>query len=260
MPKKPPQEDDFKEMELWEHLGELRARLIRSAIYVVIGLIAAWNVYPWLWDLFVAPLEPVLKQINGKIVYTTFTQGFMLRLQVSLIAGLVIAIPLVTLEVWGFIAPGLTRSERRACYVVFPLSLFFFFFGLVVGYALMGVTVGYFAQYIPKDVELLQDPAKYMTFLVKMVVGFGLTFQMPVILMFLSWIGMISSRTLREQWRLAVVGCFAVAAIATPGGDPMTMLIMAAPLAVLYLGSIVMCGFVERLRARQERALSLEGT
>jgi len=251
-------DDNFKEMELWEHLSELRSRLIRSAFYVVIGLVAAWNVYPWLWDLFVAPLQPVLNEIQGKIVYTTFTQGFMLRLQVALVAGLVLAIPLVTLEVWGFIAPGLTRNERRACYVVFPLSLFFFFFGLVVGYALMSVTVGYFAQYIPKDVELLQDPGKYITFLVKMVVAFGLCFQMPVILMFLSWIGMITTRTLKEQWRLAVVGCFAVAAIATPGGDPLTMVIMAAPLAILYLGSIVLCTFVERLRARQERALSMD--
>lgn len=248
------EQEDFKEMELWEHLSELRARLIRSAIYVLVGLVVAWNVYPLLWKLFVAPLQPVLQQIGGRIVYTSFTQGFMLQLQVSLIAGLIIAIPLVTLEVWGFIAPGLTRSERRACYVVFPLSLFFFFMGIGTGYALMSVTVSYFAQYIPKDVELLQDPGKYITFLVKMVVAFGVCFQMPVILMFLSWIEMVTAQFLRAQWRMAVVGCFAVAAIATPGGDPMTMTIMAAPLAVLYLGSIFLCGMVEKIRARRRQS------
>lgn len=248
------QDESFKEMELWEHLSELRTRLIRAALYVMVGLVAAWNFYPLLWKLFVAPLAPVLTQIGGKIVYTSFTQGFMLQLQVSLVAGLVIAIPLVTLEIWGFIAPGLTRSERRACYLVFPLSLFFFFMGLATGYALMSVTVSYFAQFIPKDVDLLQDPGKYITFLVKMVVAFGLCFQMPVILMFLSWIDMVSARFLRQQWRMAVVGCFAVAAIATPGGDPMTMSIMAAPLAVLYLGSIGLCTLIEKIKARRSQS------
>lgn len=253
-------EEDFKEMELWEHLSELRTRLIRSVCYIGLGLVIAWMVYPWLNALFFAPLDPVLKRIGGKIVYTSFTQGFMLQLQVSLIAGLVIAIPLVTLELWGFIAPGLTRNERKACYLIFPLSLFFFFMGLVVGYELMSVTVDYFAQYIPKDVELLQDPMKYIVFLVKMVVAFGVCFQMPVILMFLAYVGLVNSRVLREQWRMAVVGCFVVAAIATPGGDPLTMTIMAAPLAVLYVSSIFLVGFVEKLRANQEKkSLALDG-
>jgi len=252
-------EEDFKEMELWEHLSELRTRLIRAVCYVVLGLTVAWMVYPWLNQLFFAPLTPVLKQVGGKIVYTHFAQGFMLQLQVSLVAGLVIAIPLVTLELWGFIAPGLTKTERKACYLIFPLSVFFFFMGIICGYELMNVTIAYFAQYIPKDVELLQDPMKYIVFLVKMVVAFGLCFQMPVILMFLAYVGLVNSQVLREQWRMAVVGCFVVAAIATPGGDPLTMTIMAAPLAVLYLSSIFLVAFVERVRANQEKkALALD--
>lgn len=250
--------EDFKEMELWEHLAELRARLIRSGLYLLVGLSAAWAIYPWLSELFFAPLKPVLKELGGRIVYTSFTQGFMLQLQVSLVAGLVIAIPLVTLELWGFIAPGLTKSERKACYVVFPLSLVFFFLGIFCGYELMSVTVDYFAQYIPKDVELLQDPMKYIVFLVKMVVAFGISFQMPVILMFLAYIGLVTSKMLREQWRLAVVFCFVVAAVATPGGDPMTMMIMAAPLAVLYVSSIFLVAFVERIRDAREKKLSFD--
>lgn len=253
-------EEDFKEMELWEHLSELRTRLIRSVCYVGLGLVIGWMIYPWLNHLFFAPLDPVLDRIHGKIVYTNFTQGFMLQLQVSLVAGLVVAIPLITLELWGFIAPGLTRNERKACYLIFPLSLFFFFMGIFVGYELMSVTVEYFAQYIPKDVELLQDPMKYIVFLVKMVVAFGVCFQMPVILMFLAYVGLVNSQVLREQWRMAVVGCFVIAAIATPGGDPLTMTIMAAPLAILYISSIVLVAFVERVRANQEKkSLALDG-
>lgn len=246
------QEEDFKEMELWEHLAELRTRLIRAAIYVMVGLVAAWQIYPWLWEVFFRPLKPVLDKVGGKVIITSFTEGFMLQLQVSMVAGLVIAIPLVTLEIWGFIAPGLTRNERKACYFVFPLSIFFFLFGVVVGYSLMDVTVQYFAQFIPPGMELMQSPLKYMTFLVKMVVAFGVCFQLPVILMFLAWVEMVTSRFLRDQWRMAVVGCFAVAAIATPGGDPMTMCIMAAPLAILYMVSIVLVAFIEKFKRKAE--------
>jgi len=250
--------EEFKEMELWEHLSELRSRLIRSAIYVIVGLSAAWAIFPWLKDLFFAPLTPVLKKVGGQLVLHHITDGFMLQLQVSLVAGLVIAIPLVTLELWGFIAPGLTRSERKACYFVFPLSLGFFFLGLYCGYSLMSVTIEYFAQYITGEFQLNQDPLKYIIFLVKLVVAFGVCFQMPVILMFLGYVGLITSKTLREQWRLAVVACFVVAAIATPGGDPGMMMIMAAPLAILYLASIFLVGLVEKIRDSREKKLELD--
>jgi sec-independent protein translocase protein TatC len=249
--------EEFREMELWEHLAELRGRLMRSVLYVLLGLSLAWFIYPPLEAVFKAPIQPIMDARGWKWVFRTFTQAFMLRLQVSAIAGLVLAIPLVTLEIWGFIAPGLTRSERKACYVVFPLSLFFFFMGVACGYLLMNTTVSYFAQYIPADTDLLQDPLMYLTFMIKMIVAFGVSFQLPVVLMLLAWLGIVSSKTLRAHWRLAVVGCFAVAAIATPGGDPMTMVIMAAPLAVLYVGSIFLCGMVERIRARREKSESI---
>lgn len=243
--------ENFKEMELWEHLAELRARLIRSALYVVAGLIVAWIFFEPIQALLKAPMEPIMRARDWKWVYRTVTEGFMIRLQVSLVAGLVLAIPLVTFEAWGFVAPGLTRNERRACAVVFPASIVFFLGGVACGYLLIGVTMNYFAQFITGDTELLQDPLMYLTFMMKMVVAFGLCFQLPLVLMFLSWIGLVSAAQLRGAWRYAVVGCFAVAAIATPGGDPMTMSIMAAPLAILYLASIALCSGVERVRRRR---------
>jgi sec-independent protein translocase protein TatC len=250
--------DDFKEMELWEHLSELRSRLIRAGCYLLLGLAIAWCLYGWLDHLFFAPIKGVMQERGWKLVYRTFSQGFMLKLQVSLVAGLVVAIPLITLEAWGFIAPGLTKSERKACYLVFPLSLFFFFMGIACGYVIMEPSVRWFADYIPKGVDLLQDPGMYIIFMVKMVLAFGITFQLPMVLMFLAYIGMVNSRTLREQWRFAVVGCFTVAAVATPGGDPFSMIVMAVPLAILYVASIFLCALVERVRASQEKKLTAE--
>jgi sec-independent protein translocase protein TatC len=242
--------ENFREMELWEHLSELRTRLIRAVIWLALGMSIAWYFYPWIETLVRAPMDPIMKARNWQWVYKSFQDAFLLRLQVSLVAGLIFAIPAITLEVWGFVAPGLTRNERKACAVVFPASIFFFLGGVICGYFLMGTTVGYFAQFISSDTTLLQDPIPYLTFMVKMVVAFGICFQMPLILMFLCWVGMVTSKALVGAWRYAMVGCFAVAAIATPGGDPMTMAIMAAPLAVLYFASIFLCGLVEKVRRR----------
>lgn len=242
--------ENFREMELWEHLAELRTRLIRAVAYLAVGLLIAWPLFPWIEAVVRAPMDPIMHAKGWKWIYKHITDGFMLRLQVSLVSGLIVAIPFVTLEVWGFVAPGLTRSERKACYVVFPASIFFFMGGVLCGYLLMSTTVGYFAQFISDDTTLLQDPIPYLTFMVKMILAFGICFQLPLILMFLCWVGMITSRNLVSAWRYAIVGCFAVAAIATPGGDPMTMSIMAAPLAILYLASIFLCGLVEKVRRR----------
>jgi len=247
--------NEFKEMELWEHLQELRGRLIRSVVYVFVGLAVAWALYGLVYQLFMAPLKPIMDSRGWKIFYSTITQGFMLQLQVSLVAGLVIAVPLVTLEAWGFIAPGLTRNERKACYLVVPTSIVFFLMGCVCGYLLMPVTLSYFAQFIPKDGILMQNPIDYLLFTVKMVVGFGVCFQLPIILMLLAWLGLVTSSALVEQWRMAAVGCFVVAAVATPGGDPLTMCVLASPLAILYVASIFLVRIVEKARAKSDWAV-----
>lgn len=265
---------EFKEMELWEHLDELRTRLIRAFVWILLGMVVAWFAYPWLWRLFFKPIERLMRERHIFIAFTSITQGFMLQLQVCLIAGLVLAIPLVTLELWGFIAPGLTRSERKVCYLVFPLSIFFFALGVVTGYIIMEPSMRWFADFVPHDgmagsgvpgipgpnfqgqaVVVYQDPSKYIIFMVKMVLAFGLCFQLPLILMALSYIGIINSKTLRAQWRIAIFGCTALAAVATPGGDPFSMIVMAVPLCVLYVASIGLCALVERFRDQQKRVV-----
>lgn len=246
--------EDFKEMELWEHLAELRTRLMRAALYVVVGLIAAWTIYPWLYKLLFWPMQPIFKENNNwKIIYTNITEPFMVQLQVSLFAGLVIAIPLITSELWGFVAPGLTRKERKVFYMVVPLSVIFFFMGVVCGYVVMFPSVVWFVSFIPKDAALYQNPLNYMIFMVKMVVAFGICFELPMVLMFLAYIGMVNSRVLVEQWRMAVVICVAVGAIATPGGDPFSMILLAAPLVILYVASIFLVRFVESVRERGQK-------
>src|ERR1700730_18009646 len=127
------------------------------------------------------------------MVFRHITGPFMLKLQVSLIGGLILALPLITLELWGFIAPGLTREERKGFYFVVPLSLFFFFLGLATAYFILPSAFGYFASFLVVDskviVTVYQDPVMYWSFVMKMLLAFGIVFQLPVVLMFLGWIG-----------------------------------------------------------------------
>jgi len=259
MAKKKTAADDFKEMELWEHLAELRTRLMRAIIYLVIGLVAAWTVYDLVFEALMAPLRPIFAaHEDWKIVYRSVMDAFTIRLQVSAVAGLVVALPLITLEAWGFVAPGLTRAERKVCYLLVPLSLVFFFLGLGCGYSILGPSLQWFAGFVPKGVEVLQDPIVYILFIVKMLVAFAVCFQLPLVLMALSYVGIVTTKMLREQWRVAVVACIVIGAVATPGGDPFSMCLMAAPLAVLYLASIFLCGFVERVKERQDRKAGID--
>jgi len=241
-------------MELWEHLQELRSRLIRSVASMVGGMIVAFIVYPWLYRLFFAPIDHIMKRPpNMHIGWTSITQGFMLQLEVAFIAGLVIAIPMITMEIWGFVSPGLTRNERKVCYLIFPLSIAFFFLGVFCGYIIMEPALSWFAGYIPEDTMVLQSPALYLSFMVKMVVAFGVCFQLPLVLMAMSYIGFLSSKTLREQWRVSIVVCAAIGAFATPGGDVFSMVVMTVALIILYIASIGLCGLVERYRTNQDR-------
>jgi sec-independent protein translocase protein TatC len=249
--------DEFKEMELWEHLAELRSRLIRSALYVVLGMALAWAFYPKIYALFLAPMMPLFRQNpEWKPVFHSITEGFMVQLQVSLFSGLVAAVPFLTMELWGFVSPGLTRSERRVFYLVVPLSVLFFALGITIGYIVMYPSVQWFASFIQPGTALLQSPLTYIVFMVKMVLAFGLCFQLPMVLMFLGYVGIVSSQTLKQQWRIALVACCVVGAVATPSQDPLSMGLMSLPLVVLYVVSIFLVGFVEKVRDGREKKSS----
>src|SRR5687768_10979361 len=103
---------DDREMELWEHLSELRSRIMRVLLYLVVGAVVCWNIYPFLHNLITAPLGPILVQYGIRMAHKTITGPFAMQLQISVIGGLIMALPLLTLELWGFVAPGLTREER----------------------------------------------------------------------------------------------------------------------------------------------------
>jgi sec-independent protein translocase protein TatC len=153
-----------REMELWEHLSELRSRIFRVLIYLVVATAICWVFYDRLSLFIMKPLQGVVDKYHIKLVFEHITGPFMLKLQVSIIAGVILALPLLTLELWGFIAPGLTREERKGFYFVVPLSLFFFFLGVATAYSILPSAFGYFASFLVPGTIVYQDPVKYWTF------------------------------------------------------------------------------------------------
>jgi len=241
--------NDEKRAELIEHLAELRTRLVRSIIYVVVGAIAAWLLYDRvLFPLLTRPMLPILRKMDSKFLLTGFPEAFMIQMQICLVAGLIIVLPLVTLELWAFVAPGLTLNEKRPLKWIVPLSIFLFLTGIVLCYVILPAAFNWFALYVPKNAELRPSVQQSILFTVKMLFAFGVVFELPVVLMLLGKVGIINSRMLRANWRICVVGVSVVAAVATPSNDAFSMLCMAIPLTFLFLLSIFLVWLVEEER------------
>lgn len=249
---------DEKRAELSEHLGELRSRIIRSALYVVVGFLVAYNLASFLFRALSAPIVSALHEIAmrmppdqrglaGAIVFHSFTGPFFLHLKISLIGGLIIALPAVILEIWGFIAPALTPTERRPLLLIAPFSALLFIFGAGLAYWVMPAAVHWFLTYLTEfpGAILLQDPESYILFVVQMMLAFGLVFQLPIFMMVLGRLGIIRSKMLVKYWRYITVGITIVAMIVTPSNDPLSMTIMAVPLVLLFYGSIGLVRLVE---------------
>jgi sec-independent protein translocase protein TatC len=249
------EEEEFREMELWEHLAELRTRIIRTLIYIGVAAAVLWIFFDYLWAFLWHPLKPILDRFGSKVITTSIMEMFMVQLQICLVGGLIAAVPLITYEIWGFIAPGLTRKERKGFYFVGPMAVGFFLLGVTTAYLVLPAAFNYFAGFLTHSqgpgVTFLPQATPYVLFLIKMCLAFGLVFELPVILMFFGWIGLINSGMMLSYWRHAVVACAAVAAVATPSNDAPTMLMMAVPLIGLYFVSIALVKFVERIRGKR---------
>lgn len=244
------------QMELMEHLTELRARILRSIGYVAIGMVLTYNLFHQIYALLSYPLQPVMAKSGGSFTFNNIADAFLLQLQVCLISGLAVALPFITLEIWGFIEPALTPEERRPVKYLAPFSILLFLAGIGTGYASLPMAYGWMASYIVNvpGAVLLQHAEQYIILTVKIILAFGISFQLPLILLFLARIGVITSGLMTTYWRHATVGIAVIAAVLTPSNDPLTMMMMAVPMAGLYLLSI---GLVRAFEPKEDGSRSI---
>lgn len=250
-------DDNSSEMTLMEHLTELRQRIIRSAIAVATGAIVCFIFKDQLIDLLMEPYcnslpeadeRALVTQENCNLVQTQPLEGFSLVLTVAGYGGLMLAMPVVLWHLWKFIVPGLYPHEKKYAlpFVFIAASLFF-----------MGAALAYWSA--PRALIFLLDiggfetllaPAPYISFLVKMLVAFGLAFQFPLVLILLQLIGVVTVAQLRSGRRYAVVGIVVLVAVLTPSGDPWTLMILSIPMYIFYEAAIIW-GWVRTRRRRK---------
>ncbi len=238
-------------MSLMEHLEELRKRIVHSAIYAALGFLAVWAFHNKFVDFIQAPLT----HIGKSLVFTHPMDALNLDLQVSLVVGLILASPFILFQVWLFIAPGLYHHERR---FVVPFML------ATVGLFLGGAAFGYF-WVLPGALKILivdfghnftpmVTIEEYTSFFLSVILGLGISFEMPVLIFFLALFGIVSPKFLWKNIRYAILAVFLVAAIITPSPDPWTMCIYAVPMLGLYLIGIGVAWWVHpsRRKAKEE--------
>ena len=228
-------------LTLGEHLEEIRQRLIRSFIYVTVGSIVGWVLAPKFWELInksvIAPLNTPEHPIDLRI---GVTEGFTFWIRLAVTIGLVLVIPLLVYEIWGFVKPGLKPNERKPIERVVPISVFLFFVGAGLGWWILPPTMAWFLSMTMafEGTTIMQDAPDIVYFCSKMVLAFGISFQLPLIVYFLARIGLISADTIWRYWRQVTVGVFFTAAVITPSGDPFSMMVMALPMTGLFFASI----------------------
>lgn len=239
-----------KELSFFEHAEELRMRLLRMVGYVAAAMVVTWVLRTPLLDILRRPAEIGARQAGIEdLPFRIFEPagGFMLMMQIALVAGIIVASPLIFMELWLFIKPALELHEKRYVIWLLPGATGLFIGGVVFCYYISPRAFTFFFQInqsIGVDVELTLQP--YLYFLLRLLLVFGLAFELPLVLMFLGFVGIINSGQLRRWWKYAVVTIFVIAAIATPTTDPVTMLFMAGPLVFLYGLSIGLVRLVEK--------------
>lgn len=226
-------------MPVVEHLAELRRRLFVSLAAVVLAGIAVFVLYERVLEVLTEPYCEILPPGRScTLVITSPLEGFSARLKVAGYGGLLLAAPVVLLQLWRFVTPGLHPHEKRYAVPFVLASTLLFLAGTVVAVLTFPRALEFLIEVSGEQVVTLFSPEKYVSFLLKVILGFGIAFEFPIVLVFLQLAGVVSSRRLLRSWRYAVVLIFAIAAVITPSQDPWSLLAMAGPMSLFYFAAI----------------------
>jgi sec-independent protein translocase protein TatC len=224
------------QMPLLEHLREMRTRLVISLVATALGIALCFNYTELIWNFLVAPMNEALEKTGrGHMVIIEPLEGFLTYLKVSLVAGLGLASPVISYQIWRFVAPALYPKEKRLVIPLMFASTFLFLAGAAFCYAVIfQFAFPFFIEITAADVEANLSIAAYLGLATRLLVAFGVCFQLPVVVFFLARIGLIDARDMIAFFRYGVVGIFVLAALLTPP-DVLSQLLMAAPMIVLYI-------------------------
>lgn len=246
-------------MALGDHLRELRTRVLISAVAIVVGAIGAWFLYDPVFALLQQPVEQIIGGgAQTQLNFTTTTGAFDTKVRVTIILGTFLACPVWLYEIWAFLAPGLTRKEKwgGAAFVLTGIPLFLG--GAYVAWLVLPAAVRILTSVTPDGVWNLLSANEYLMFVMQLMLIFGIAFLLPLIMVALTALGLVTSKTWAKGWRWAVVVIFVFAAVATPSPDVASMIFMAVPMLALYGLALLISMILDRRRAKRIAAEEAE--
>jgi sec-independent protein translocase protein TatC len=244
-------------MSLLDHLQELRKRLLISFLAVCLGGIACWFLYDFILELLLDPYCQIKNTSDPgpifgtgcELLVTDPLEPFSVRLTVAGYGGVILAIPMLLWQAWRFIAPGLLSKEKKWAIPFVFSGLLLFIAGSLLAYWSIPRALDFLVDIGGPDLVSVFSPAKYIGFVIKMIVAFGIGFEFPLLLIFLQLLGILTPGALRKSRRYAIVGVVTLVAVLTPSGDPFTLMILSVPMLLFYEIAIL----VGSLRNRRMR-------
>jgi sec-independent protein translocase protein TatC len=236
---------DFPEESFLSHLVELRDRLVRALLSILLVFLC---LFPWAKDLYAVLARPLLAKLpsGGQMIATDVVGVFLVPMKVALLVAFLVALPYVLYQVWAFVAPGLYAHEKRLALPLVATSVMLFFVGMAFAYFFVFPTVfGFMARIAPEGVAWMTDIEKYLSFVMSTFLAFGVAFEVPVVVVVLVLTGAVELDTLKEWRAYVIVGAFVVGAIFTPP-DVVSQLMLAIPLCLLYEFGMQMARFVKK--------------
>ena len=241
-------------MALGDHLRELRARLLRSVLALTVALIVALFFYDQLFEIIYRPYQIARENLQGKVDTRGTISGaggpLLLQLKMCGVAAVIVTAPYWLLQIWGFVVPGLHPHEKRWTRLFAMVAGPLFIIGVGVGYYVLPKGLEVLIGFAPEKLQSLVDFGEYFSFFSRMLLVFGVSFEIPLFVVLLNLAGVVSGRALGRYRPWIVLGTFVFAAIATPSTDPFSMLMLAIPMVALFMVSEVVARLVDRRRNR----------
>jgi len=233
------EEPDEATMSLVDHLEELRWRIFKSIIAIVVGAIVAFVFRVQIMTFLTWPLPRAADAIGGKLIVTGLAEGFTVFLKLSIAAGILVAIPVILYQIWAFVSPGLYAKEKKTALPFVFLGIVLFLAGIALGFIVLQYPVQWLVSFASGSFTELVTADSYFTFVAFFLLAFGIVFEIPLVLTFMAQLGLITSQTLRRKRPTAHVGMWIAATFLTPGADLYSPIILGVAMSVLFELTIV---------------------
>ena len=246
-------------MPLTEHLRELRSRLVKSGIAIAIGMVIGWMYYDQLFAWLSEPFSGAVDQARADgrqvtLALTGVADPFVLQIQIAAVAGLVLSAPVWLYQVWRFVTPGLRKNERRWAIGFAAAATPLVLAGVLLAYTVLPLGLSVLLGFTPDNVENIVSVDRYLSFFLRTILVFGIGFLIPLLLVLLNFAGVLPGRRLLSWWRWIIIVVLIFAAVATPTGDPINLLLLAGPLMLLVTLAVGVMLLNDRRRDRRRKS------